>query len=129
MSLIPADHLRSLRNDVPVLDVITQLQMPTKMRGSRLSFRCPECGRFHTGINYRINLARCFSCAKSLNPIDIVMSECGCSFREAVKSLEKALSLSHTPGSCGPRFFIRQSAARDREKLTDPRLTSRRKMR
>lgn len=87
MSLIPADLLRGLRNDVPVLAVISDLEIPTKRRGTRLTFRCPGCGGFHTATNPRTNLARCFSCQRNLNPIDLVMAERGTSFLEAVDHL------------------------------------------
>ena len=88
MSRIPAEHLRALRNDVPVLAVISELRIPLKMRGRRRSFRCPECGRFHTATNPRTNLAHCFPCGRNFNPIDLVKAEHGCSFLEAVSYLQ-----------------------------------------
>lgn len=88
MSLIPAERLRSLRNDVPVLAVISQLGIAKKLRGRRLSFRCPECGCFHTATEPRTNLARCFSCERNFNPIDLVMAERGWSFLQALKYME-----------------------------------------
>lgn len=88
MSLIPAERLRALRNDVPVLAVISQLAIAKKMRGRRLAFRCPACGRFHTATQPRTNLARCFACERNFNPIDLVMAERGWSFLQAVTYLE-----------------------------------------
>jgi DNA primase len=87
MSLIPADRLRALRNDVPVLAVISDLEIPTKRRGARLTFRCPECRGFNTATHPRTNLARCFSCQRNFNPIEVVMAERGTSFLEAVDYL------------------------------------------
>lgn len=92
--MIPADQLRTLRNDVPVADVIYHLRIPTKMRGRRETFRCPRCGGFHTATNLRTNLARCFRCERNFNPIDLVMAERNSSFLEAVKYI-KALGISH----------------------------------
>lgn len=88
MSLIPAERLRALRNDVPVLAVISELGIAKKMRGQRLTFRCPECGRFHTATKPETNLARCFSCERNFNPIDLVMAEQDYSFLQAVRYLE-----------------------------------------
>jgi DNA-directed RNA polymerase subunit RPC12/RpoP len=82
--MIPSDELRTLRNDVPVLDVIFHIGVPTKRRGRRESFRCPACGGFHTATNPQTNLARCFRCGKNFNPIDLVISELRVSFKEAV---------------------------------------------
>lgn len=92
MSLIPADRLRALRNDVPVHAVITDLQIPTKRRGTRRTFRCPECRGFHTATHPRTNLARCFSCQRNFNPIEIVMAERGTSFLEAVDYLLRSVA-------------------------------------
>ncbi len=87
--MIPSDHLRTLRNDVPVLSVIHTLRIPTKKRGARLTFRCPNCQRFYTATKATTNLARCFSCERNFNPIDLVMAERGWSFLQAVNYLEE----------------------------------------
>ena len=86
--MIPADELRTLRNDVPVLAVICTLRIPTRLRGTRLTFRCPKCRRFHTATKPATNLARCFRCGLNFNPIDLVIAERGCKFLEAVEVLQ-----------------------------------------
>lgn len=88
MNPIPSKCLRILRNDVPVLAVIFALRIPTKKRGTRLTFRCPDCGGFQTATNPRTNLARCFSCERNFNPIELVMAERGSSFLEAVRQVD-----------------------------------------
>ena len=89
MSRISKARLRALRNDIDVRLVISNLRTPTRLRGSRLAFRCPRCARFHTAASTRANLARCFPCARSFNPIDLVMAERGLSFLDAVRYLEE----------------------------------------
>lgn len=91
MKLIPAEHLRTLRNDVPVRIVLGDLRVPTKSRGRRLVFRCPLCGGSQAAINPQHNLLRCFRCAKDFNPIDLVMALRNCPFREAVTYIERFL--------------------------------------
>ena len=91
MRQILADHLRILRNRVPVLAVIEDLHIPTQTRGSRLTFRCPDCGCFHTATNPRSNLGRCFRCERNFNPIDLVMAERNSRFLEAVAHVETLL--------------------------------------
>ncbi len=86
--MIPSDHLRTLRNDVPVLSVIHTLHIPTKKRGARLTFRCPNCRRFHTATKAATNLAHCFPCQLNWNPIDLVIAERGCRFLDAVRYLQ-----------------------------------------
>ncbi len=98
MSLIPAEHLRALRNNVAIVEVISDLGIATKMRGARLTFRCPECGGFTSATNHRTNLARCFRCQRNFNPIELVMAERDWSFPEAVKYLERLLGAPLTRG-------------------------------
>lgn len=94
MSLIPADHLRALRNDVAVVAVISELGMPTRMCRRRLTFRCPQCGGFRTATYPRTNLACCFSCKRNFNTIELVMAQRASSFRDAVKYLENLVGAS-----------------------------------
>ena len=88
MKQITPEHLRSLRSDVPIAEVIQRLQIPQERRGTRVTFRCPECEQFHTALSTLRNRAHCFRCARSFNTIDLVMEERGCSFLEAVALLE-----------------------------------------
>ena len=85
MTKITKDELRSLRNAVPVRAVLESLGVAQHQRGQRREFRCPECDGFHVAIHRRENLARCFRCAKSYNPIDLVMSSGGAGFLDAVE--------------------------------------------
>ncbi len=91
MKQIPAEHLYSLRNDVDVTGVIRTLEIPVDRRGSRVTFRCPDCTRFHTALNADRNLAHCFPCRRSFNTIDLVMAERSCTFLQAVELLEYLL--------------------------------------
>ena len=85
----PPDFLRMLRNQIPIDKVIASfLNMETRTVHSLFRFRCPVCGNFHTGVNPKTNLARCFDCRKNFNPIDMVMVAAKSSFIEAVDFLE-----------------------------------------
>lgn len=92
--MIPADRLRALRNNVPVLTVIFHLGIPTKMRQARVTFRCPVCGQFRTATSNVTNLARCFLCRRNFNAIDLVMAERGATFLEAVDYVESLLGVA-----------------------------------
>ena len=92
MKQVPAEHLYSLRNDIDVTDVIRTLEIPVDRRGSRVTFRCPDCARFRTAVSRDDrNLAYCFPCQRSFNTIDLVMAERSCAFRQAVQLLEGLL--------------------------------------
>ena len=89
----PSDFLRMLRNKVPIDMVIASfLNMETRSTHNLFRFRCPLCGRFHTAVNPKTNLARCFHCKQNFNPIDMVMVAAKASFVEAVEFLEDKIN-------------------------------------
>ena len=89
----PSDFLRMLRNKVPIDRVIASfLNMETRNTHNLFRFRCPLCGRFHTAVNHKNNLARCFDCKQNFNPIDMVMVAAKASFVEAVEFLEDKIN-------------------------------------
>jgi DNA primase len=92
MKQISADHIKSLRRDIDIMDVIRTLEIPLQNRGRRVTFRCPACSGFHTALNPERNRAYCFKCTRSFNTIDLVMAERNCNFLEAVGLLECILT-------------------------------------
>lgn len=89
---ISDEHLRRLRNEIPIFDLIRlHLDLTAKVQEGYLRFLCPLCNDFYTATNPRTNLARCFRCEKNFNPIDLVMIVRKCPFLEAVAFLEKLL--------------------------------------
>jgi hypothetical protein len=90
--------LRTLRNDIPVAWLIAAvLELPHKISEGYFRFLCPICREFHTATNPRTNLARCFRCARNLNPIELVMLTRQTNFTEAVEFL-----LDLRPPPCHP---------------------------
>lgn len=83
----PASLLRSLRNDIPIARVIEHLSLPAKLSEGYLRFCCPCCGEFNTATKTSTNLARCFSCQRNFNPIDLVMTVTRLSFVDTVEYL------------------------------------------
>ncbi len=87
--------LRKLRNDIPIDRVIADiLNQPNKVSEGYFRFLCPVCSEFTTAINPKTNLARCFSCQKNFNPIDMVMTVKTYSFIQAVDYLIGISSLN-----------------------------------
>lgn len=85
--------LRLIRNQVKIAPLITDvLRLPAKTSEGHLRFLCPLCTNFHTAVNPKTNLGRCFSCRKNFNPIDMVMVVRNLSFRESVRFLEEYLN-------------------------------------
>lgn len=89
--MIPRQRLWQLRNELPIQRVLEELGVPTKMRDGYLRFLCPLCRDFNTATNPKTNLGRCFRCQRNFNTIDLVLIVDRCSFREAVRSLQRLL--------------------------------------
>jgi DNA primase len=87
--LFSARELYNVRNDIPVSALIeTVLNMPTRTTEGVFRFLCPVCGEFNTAVNFKTNLARCFSCEKNFNTIDLVMIAEKMNFVKAVRFLK-----------------------------------------
>jgi hypothetical protein len=80
--------LRKIRNDIPIAILIAGiLEIPHKTPDGYFRFLCPLCGGFDTATNPKTNLARCFTCNRNFNTIDLAMIVRHQNFREAVEFL------------------------------------------
>jgi len=92
---VSSQSLYALRNDIKIESVIKDiLKIEYKYRDNYLRFLCPCCRDFHTAINQKTNLARCFRCKKNFNPIDMVMVVRNWDFKTTVKLLTAVLCSS-----------------------------------
>ena len=82
------EHLFALRNHIPIYRLIEAMGIPSKSQEGCYRFQCPVCNEFNTGINPKTNLARCFSCKKNYNTIDLVMAVKALRFIDSVAYLE-----------------------------------------
>lgn len=82
------EHLFALRNHILIDRLIETMAIPSKTQEGCYRFQCPACNGFNTGINPKTNLARCFSCQKNYNTIDLVMTVKELSFIDSVAYLE-----------------------------------------
>ena len=87
-----SDHLlRRLRNEISWKLLLTRLNWPHKHRDGQLAFVCPCCREYHSAVNPRTNLGRCFHCRRNFNPIELVMAVRECDFVSAVHYLTPML--------------------------------------
>lgn len=84
--------LRRIRNEIPIDQLIQDLQWPHKYREGRFVFLCPECGEFLTGTKRETNLGRCFRCERNYNVIEFTMLICQYEFVTAIEFLRPRLS-------------------------------------
>lgn len=85
------DELRRFRNQIAFEKLFMQLNWPHKQRNNQLAFLCPRCGEYHSAVNPRTNLARCFQCQTNFNPIDFTIAVQHCDFVQAVHYLKPLL--------------------------------------
>ncbi len=84
--------LRRIRNEIPIDQLIVELDLPSKQRDGYFRFLCPLCSDFHTATNPETNLARCFRCGRNFNTIEILMIIERKGFVESVHSLRERLT-------------------------------------
>ena len=106
---ITKDELRRLRNDLPIEEVVLWLGLERRRRGGRVEVRCAQCQGFHVAIHEPTNLARCFRCARSYNPIDLIMTVRRASFLQAVEALREIESRSRSRAPATSRAGGRSS--------------------
>ena len=84
-----SQELFELRNHIPIDELIKRcLVLPSKVSGGFFRFLCPICSGYQTAIHPKTNLARCFSCERNFNTIDMVMVCRKMNFVESVKYLK-----------------------------------------
>lgn len=89
---ITRDYLRRLRNDIDTRELIAEiLRLEHTLADGRFRFLCPLCSEFHTAVNPKTNLARCFRCLKNFNPIDLAIIVKHYDFLQAVDFLDPLL--------------------------------------
>ena len=85
-------ELFELRNSIPINAVIKDLlRMESKIIDGYFRFLCPVCNEFQTATKMSTNLARCFSCRKNFNAIDLVMIVKNIGFVDSVSFLKDVL--------------------------------------
>lgn len=83
-------ELSSLRNDIPIERVIGKfLALPSRRKANKRCFACPLCQNFNLSIHQKTNLARCFTCQRNFNAIEIVMAQRKLGFVESVKWIKR----------------------------------------
>ena len=84
-----SSQLYTLRNDINVQVLIEEtLGIPSRMAEGCFRFLCPLCNGFDTAVNPKTNLARCFSCERNFNTIDLVMVVRQMNFVDSVRFLQ-----------------------------------------
>ena len=73
MTTFSKQQLHQVRNAIPMTTLINDALQLERRFDKIWRFRCPLCGQFHTAVQIKTNLARCFDCQRNFNTIDLVI--------------------------------------------------------
>ena len=100
MTPFTKQQLFQVRNEIDIDWLIDEKLNVERQFNGAWRFRCPLCLQLNTATQKKTNLARCFSCQKNFNTIDIVIYTKKINFAPSVRFL-LALLGKKTPQS-GP---------------------------
>jgi CHC2 zinc finger len=73
MNSYTKQQLFQVRNEIDIDWLINEKLSIERQFNGAWRFRCPLCQKLNTATQKKTNLARCFSCQKNFNTIDIVI--------------------------------------------------------
>ena len=89
-------QLFQVRNDIDI-DWLINEKLQIERQFNRIwRFQCPICQQFNTATQKKNNLARCFSCQKNFNTIDLVIYSKKVNFVPGVQFLLSLLEKKST---------------------------------
>jgi len=87
-----SEYLYRIRNDISIPYLLEHvLRYPCRQSQGCFRFICPKCLEFNTSVNLKNNLARCFTCQRNFNTIDLVMLIKDMSFTKSILFLHSFL--------------------------------------
>jgi hypothetical protein len=117
MSNFSKQQLYQLRNQIPINWLIHDVLSMMSIYNGVWRFQCPVCLEFNTATQEKTNLARCFSCQKNFNTIELVIYVEKLSFKQSVEFLMPYLrkfsdeQINHTehPQKGAPQATLKKS--------------------
>jgi len=114
MNSYTKQQLFQVRNEIDIDWLIHEKLSIERQFNGAWRFRCPLCQGLNTATQKKTNLARCFSCQKNFNTIDIVIYTKKINFVPSVRLL-LALLGKKTPPS-GPNKKDKESINASQQK-------------
>ncbi len=87
MTPFTKQQLFKVRNEIDIDWLINEKLNIERQFNGAWRFRCPLCQQLNTATQKKTNLARCFSCQKNFNTIDIVIYKKKINFVPSVRFL------------------------------------------
>jgi len=116
MNPFTKQQLVQVRNNVDIDWLIHEkLHLERQFKGL-WRFQCPLCQQFNTATQKKNNLARCFSCQKNLNTIDLVIYSKKLNFVPSVEFLLALLEKKTKPKSTEHRDSTKEKETKNYDK-------------
>jgi hypothetical protein len=100
MNPFTKQQLFQIRNDIDIDWLINEKLQLERQFNSIWRFQCPVCQQFNTATQKKNNLARCFSCQKNFNTIDLVIYSKKVNFVPGVQFLLSLLEKKSISNRC-----------------------------
>ena len=97
MTSFTKQQLVQVRNEIDIDWLINEKLNIERQFNGAWRFRCPLCQELNTATQKKTNLARCFSCQKNFNTIDIVIYTKKINFVPSVRFLLSLLDKKTPP--------------------------------
>jgi len=97
MTPFTKQQLFQVRNEIDIDWLISDKLSLDRQFNGMWRFRCPLCQELNTATQKKTNLARCFSCQKNFNTIDIVIYTKKINFVPSVRFLLSLLDKKTLP--------------------------------
>ncbi|MCK5356293.1 MAG: hypothetical protein KAJ63_14340 [Methyloprofundus sp.] len=97
MNSFTKQQLFQVRNEIDIDWLINEKLSIERQFNGAWRFRCPICQELNTATQKKTNLARCFSCQKNFNTLDIVIYTKKINFVPSVRFLLALLDKKTPP--------------------------------
>ncbi len=123
MTPFTKQQLFQVRNKIDIDWLINEKLNIERQFNGAWRFRCPLCQELNTATQKKTNLARCFSCQKNFNTIDIVIYTKNINFVPSVQFLLSLLGKKTPPSGPDKKDKASINASRQKERKAMNRKT------
>jgi hypothetical protein len=118
MNPFTKEQLYQVRNEIDIDWLINEKLNLERQFKSIWRFQCPLCQKFNTGTQKKTNLARCFSCQKNFNTIDLVIYSKKVNFAPSVQFLLPLLEKKSGTHGSTHIFSTKEKAVKKQDRKT-----------
>ncbi|MEN8250720.1 MAG: CHC2 zinc finger domain-containing protein [Bacteroidota bacterium] len=116
MNPFTKQQLFQVRNEIDIDWLINEKLHLERQFNSIWRFQCPVCQQFNTATQKKNNLARCFSCQKNFNTIDLMIYSKKMDFVPGVQFLLSLLEKKSISNGSAHNLSIEKKAIKNQDR-------------